>query len=123
MSCAPAFGESGYSELESGGGGHHRRPPGVDGGDDLFGVDALQVDPAPRGAMRKEMTDDERLIRVGWDAGPGLLQQLGEAGGHLGRGIARRGVKRPDDATAGRYCQTPARVLARPKGRAKANWW
>ena len=44
MSCAPAFGESGYSELESGGGGHHRRPPGVDGGDDLFGVDALQVD-------------------------------------------------------------------------------
>ncbi len=58
MSCAPAFGESGYSELESGGGGHHRRPPGVDGGDDLFGVDALQVDPAPRGAMRREMTED-----------------------------------------------------------------
>ena len=32
-------------------------------------------------------------------------------------------VKRPDDVTAGRHCQTPACVLARPKGRAKANWW
>jgi hypothetical protein len=25
--------------------------------------------------------------------------------------------------TAGRYCQTPARVLARPKGKAKAIRW
>src|SRR2546421_12980914 len=32
-------------------------------------------------------------------------------------------VKRPDNVTAGRHCQTPACVLARPKGRAKANWW
>src|SRR4051794_33941866 len=32
------------SELKSGGGGHHRRPAGVNGGDDLFRVDALQVD-------------------------------------------------------------------------------
>jgi hypothetical protein len=31
-------------------------------------------------------------------------------------------VKRPDNVTAGRYCQTPACVLARPKGRAKAIW-
>jgi hypothetical protein len=46
------------SEPESGGGGHHRWAPGADGGDDLFGVDALQVDAAPRGAMRKEMTDE-----------------------------------------------------------------
>ena len=33
-----------WSELESGGGGHHRRSPGVHGGDDLFGVDASQID-------------------------------------------------------------------------------
>jgi hypothetical protein len=32
-------------------------------------------------------------------------------------------VKRPDNVTAGRHCQTPACVLARPKGRAKAIWW
>ncbi len=38
--------------------GDHRRAAGVDGVDDLGVVDALQVDPAPRGAMRKEMTDD-----------------------------------------------------------------
>jgi hypothetical protein len=33
---------SGCSEPESGGGGHHRCAPGVDGGNDLLGVDALQ---------------------------------------------------------------------------------
>jgi len=30
----------------------------VDRADDLLGVDPLQVGGAPRGAMRKEMTDD-----------------------------------------------------------------
>jgi hypothetical protein len=30
----------------------------MDGFDDLVRVDALQEDPAPRGAMRKEMTDN-----------------------------------------------------------------
>jgi hypothetical protein len=48
----------------------------------------LEVDRAPRGAMRKEMTDDKHLIRAGWDAGPGLMQRPGEAGGSLRRGIA-----------------------------------
>ena len=43
-SDAPAVRASGYSELQAGGGGHHRRAPGVDGGDDLLGVDDLQVD-------------------------------------------------------------------------------
>ena len=32
------------SELESGGGGHHGGSPGMNGGDDFFGVDALKVD-------------------------------------------------------------------------------
>ena len=41
--------------------------------------------------MRKEMTDDKHLIRAGWDAGPGLVQRPGEAGGLLRRGIARGG--------------------------------
>jgi hypothetical protein len=82
-----------------------------------------ELERAPRGAMRKEMKDEQHLIRVDWNVGPGLMQRPGEAGGHLGRGIARYGVKRPDNVTAGRHCQTPACVLARPKGRAKAIWW
>jgi len=40
---APARGRVGL-EPEFGGVGHHRWAPGVHGGDDLFGVDALQVD-------------------------------------------------------------------------------
>jgi hypothetical protein len=46
------------SEPEAGAGGHHRRAAHAHGRDDLLRVDALEVDPAPRGAMRKEMTDD-----------------------------------------------------------------
>jgi hypothetical protein len=84
---------------------------------------AQEVEGAPRGAMGKEMTDEQHLIRADWNVGPGLMQRPGEAGGHLGRGIACCRVKRPDNVTAGRHCQTPACVLARPKGRAKANWW
>jgi hypothetical protein len=38
--------------------GTHWGAARVDRLDDLGGVDALQVDPAPRGAMRKEMKDD-----------------------------------------------------------------
>jgi hypothetical protein len=38
--------------------GDHRGAAGVDSVDDLGVVDALEVDPAPRGAMRKEMKDD-----------------------------------------------------------------
>jgi hypothetical protein len=61
--------------------------------------------------MRKEMTDDEYLIRVGWDADPGLMQRPGEAGGRLGRGIARIGVKRPRRCD-GRAALPDARVRA-----------
>ena len=57
------------------------------------------------------MTDDRHLIRAGWDAGPGLMQRPGEAGGHLGRGIARRGVKRPRRCD-GRAALPDARVRA-----------
>ena len=73
--------------------------------------------------MRKEMRDGKHLIRAGWNAGPGLLQRPGEAGGQPRRGSARLRRKRPDNVTAGRYCQTPACVLARPKGEVKAIWW
>src|SRR3954452_18724548 len=59
-------------EREFHAGRDHRGPAGVDGGDDLLRIDALQIDPAPRGAMREEMTDEQHLIRVGCDAGPGL---------------------------------------------------
>ena len=73
--------------------------------------------------MRKEMQDDKHLIRAGWSAGPGLMQRPGEAGGSQGAESRASGVKRPDNVTAGRYCQTPARVQARPKGKAKAIRW
>src|SRR4051794_26932254 len=45
------------SQTERGAHRDHRRAAGMDGVDDLGVVDALEVDPAPRGAMRKEMTD------------------------------------------------------------------
>jgi hypothetical protein len=35
----------------------HGRRPRVDGVDDFRAIDSLQIDPAPRGAVRKEMTD------------------------------------------------------------------
>ena len=69
--------------------------------------------------MRKEMTDIKHLIRAGWSVGPGLMQRLGEAGAAEARDRAPE-VKRPDNVTAGRHCQTPACVQARPKGKAKA---
>ena len=73
--------------------------------------------------MRKEMKDETHLIRAGWNAGPGLMQRPGEAEGSQGAEARASGVKRPDNVTAGRYCQTPACVLARPKGEVKAIWW
>ena len=66
---------SGCSELQAGGGGHHRRAPGVDGGDDLFGVDALQVD-----AGRAEVGVTElALDHVERDALAGELDGVGVA--------------------------------------------
>jgi hypothetical protein len=41
--------------------------------------------------MRKEMKEETHLIRAGCEAGPGLMQRPGEAGGPFGRGIARPG--------------------------------
>jgi len=82
-------------EGEAGAGVHHRCAPRVNGGDDLLGVDPFQVGGAPRGAMRKEMTDDKHLIRAGWNAGPGPMQRPGEAGGPPRRGIARGGEASP----------------------------
>ena len=75
--------------------GEHWRWSAVNGVDDLAAVDPLEIDGAPRGAMRKEMTDDKHLIRAGWNAGPGLVQRPSEAGGPLRRGIARGGEASP----------------------------
>jgi hypothetical protein len=77
---------------------------------------------APRGAKRKEMTD------INISSVPAGMPALGCCGSpeKLGTAEARdraSEVKRPDNVTAGRHCQTPACVLARPKGRAKAIWW
>ena len=48
---------------------------------------------APRGAVKGEMggTTDTTTPRAGWNAGPGLTQRPGEAGGRLRCGSARRG--------------------------------
>ena len=72
--------------------------------------------------MRKEIRDDRCLIRAGCDAGPGLMQGLEKLGTAEAWNRALE-VKRPDNVTAGRHCQTPACVQARPKGKAKANRW
>ena len=77
---------------------------------------------APRGAKRKEMTDiNISSVPVGIPA-LGCCSGLEKLGTAKARDRAPE-VKRPDNVTAGRYCQTPACVLARPKGRAKAIWW
>lgn len=44
---------------ETGGGWDHGCWARVDGVDDLGAIDPVQVDSAPRGAMREEMTDDK----------------------------------------------------------------
>jgi hypothetical protein len=66
---------------------------------------------APRGAMRKEMTDEQHLIRTGWSAGPGLMQRPGEAGGQSRRGSARQRRERPRQRD-GRAALPDARVRA-----------
>jgi hypothetical protein len=77
---------------------------------------------APRGAMRKEMTEDNiSSVPAGMPA-PGRCSCPEKLGTAKARDRASE-VKRPDNVTAGRHCQTPACVLARPKGRAKAKWW
>jgi hypothetical protein len=50
-----------------------------------------ELERAPRGAMRKEMRDDQLLIRAGWNAGPGLMQRPGEAEGSRGAGLSAGG--------------------------------
>jgi hypothetical protein len=60
-SWALAYGElrlGSSPRVQGGGCWDHWCAAGADGVDDLGVVDALEVDPAPRGAMRKEMTDD-----------------------------------------------------------------
>ena len=84
--------------------------------------DMAKAGSAPRGAKRKEMTD------INISSVPAGMPALGCCSGleKLGTAKARDRapeVKRPDNVTAGRYCQTTACVLARPIGRAKANWW
>jgi hypothetical protein len=54
-------------------------------------VEAEKVQRAPRGAMRKEMKDEQRLIRADWDVGPGPMQRTGEAGGQPGAGSRAAG--------------------------------
>jgi len=74
-------------------------------------VEPQEVEGAPRGAMRKEMTDEQHLIRTGWSAGPGLMQRPGEAGGQSRRGSARQRRERPRQRD-GRAALPDARVRA-----------
>jgi hypothetical protein len=61
--------------------------------------------------MRKEMKDDKHLVRAGWNAGPGLMQRLGEAGGQPRRGSGCQRRKRPRQRD-GRAVLPDARVRA-----------
>jgi hypothetical protein len=54
LALSPSWGRS---ETQARGRRHHRRAPSVHRLDDLGVVDPLQLDPAPRGAMRREMKD------------------------------------------------------------------
>ena len=84
--------------------------------------DTAKAGSAPRGAKRKEMRDiNISSVPVGMPA-LGCCSGLEKLGTAKARDRAPE-VKRPDNVTAGRHCQTPACVLARPKGRATANWW
>src|SRR5215210_2314963 len=67
-----------WLESESGGGGHHRRPSGVHGGDDLLGVDALQVDArgAEVGVPELALDDVERHAFAGELDGVGMAQLM-----------------------------------------------
>ena len=84
--------------------------PGAGGAHPLM-VESQKVEGAPRGAMRKEMTDEQHLIRTGWSAGPGLMQRPGEAGGQSRRGSARQRRERPRQRD-GRAALPDARVRA-----------
>ena len=102
--------------------GKRRSRPGVRGEASRDPRDMAKAGSAPRGAKRKEMTD------INISSVPAGMPALGCCSGleKLGTAKARDRapeVKRPDNVTAGRYCQTTACVLARPIGRAKANWW
>src|ERR1035438_2140809 len=84
--------------------------------------DMAKAGSAPRGAKRKEMTDINISSVLAGMPAPGCCSSLEKLGMAEARDRALE-VKHPDNVTAGRHCQTPACVLARPKGRAKANWW
>ena|ERR1035438_8036426 len=102
--------------------GNRRSSPGVRGDASWDPCDMAKARPAPRGAKRKEMTDINISSVLAGMPAPGCCSGLEKLGMAEARDRAPE-VKHPDNVTAGRYCQTPACVLARPKGRAKANWW
>ena len=52
---------------------------------------AEEVKRAPRGAMRKEMKDEQHLNRADWNVGPGPMQRAGEAGSQPSAGSRATG--------------------------------
>ena len=100
-----------------------RSSPGVRGDASRDPRDMAKAGSAPRGAKRKEMTD------INISSVPAGMPVLGCCSGPEKRGASQgaearaSGESGPDNVTAGRHCQTPACVLARPKGGAKAIWW
>lgn len=66
------------------------------------------------------MKDKVHLIRDGCQAGPGLMQRPGEAGGSSGRGIARYGAKRRRQRN-GRAALPDARARASKTARQSAS--
>ena len=76
--------------------------------------DMAKAGSAPRGAKRKEMTDINISSVLAGMPALGCCSGLEKLGTAEARDRAPE-VKRPDNVTAGRHCQTPACVLARPK--------
>jgi hypothetical protein len=66
------------SEPEASGGGHHRRAPSVHRGDDLFGIDALEVDAgrAEVGVTEVALDDVQRHALAGELEGVGVAELM-----------------------------------------------
>ena len=92
------------SETQAGGGGHHRRAPGVHRGDDLFSVDALEIDRgrAEVGVAELALDHVERHALAGELDGMGVAQ------------LVRREAP-PDTRLGGEPAELDAHVRARPR--------
>ena len=123
MSDAPAVRASGYSVAAGRRGAHHRRAPGVDGSDDLLGVDALQE------SLRLAWPSCSRRVAAAppswpyrWadadsDPSVGRVEARRTSGGHSRRRPAGRRSAAPAALTGSGAANRPTRTSTRPWAR------